>query len=169
MSAARSDPRWGEVSLFPPRRGVPWWGAVPLALGVTALGVFLDLERINRLGLVFQAAYFVGCLAAVAWVQRRGLFGPMVQPPLILAVAVPGVVLASSGAPDSGGLTAKALAVATPLINGFPTMAITTGATLAIGFLRLAVQRPPRAPARRSEESAASQSGTRGSNRPTPQ
>jgi hypothetical protein len=106
---------------------LPWWAAVLCALGFTATGAFADIERLNRLGIVFQACYFLGCLLAVVVVQRKGLFGPMVQPPLILAVAVPGVVLA----------------VGTPLIDGFPPMAITTGFTLAIGIFRLIIQRRP--------------------------
>ncbi|MDQ3760402.1 MAG: hypothetical protein M3460_01460 [Actinomycetota bacterium] len=129
---------------MPDRRGMPWWAAVLCALGLTAVGVFADLERINRLGIIFQACYFLGCLLAVAVVQRKGLFGPMVQPPLILTVTVPGVVLASGPPPSGGGFVATALAIGTPLINGFPTMAITTGFTIAIGLLRLAIQRRPR-------------------------
>lgn len=112
-------------------------------MGLTALGVFVDIERLNRLGIVFQACYFLGCLLAVVVVQRKGLFGPMVQPPLILAVAVPGVVLAIGSLPAGGGLVAAALTVGTPLINGFPTMAITTGVVLAIGAFRLVTQRRP--------------------------
>jgi hypothetical protein len=42
-------------------------------------------------------------------------------------------------------MIATALAVGTPLINGFPTMAITTGFTLVIGTLRLITQRRPSA------------------------
>ncbi|MGH3990185.1 MAG: DUF6542 domain-containing protein, partial [Pseudonocardiaceae bacterium] len=73
----------------------------------------------------------------------KGLFGPLVQPPLILAVAVPGVVLAIGSLPTGGGVVAAALTVGTPLINGFPTMAITTGVVLAIGVFRLVTQRRP--------------------------
>ena len=114
-------------------------------MGLTAIGVFIDIERLNRLGIVFQACYFLGCMLAVVVVQRKGLFGPMVQPPLILAMAVPGVVLAAGSLPTGGGIVATALAVGTPLINGFPTMAITTGLVLAIGAFRLITQRQPTA------------------------
>jgi len=129
--------------LLPDRSGVPWWAAVLCALGLAAAGAFVDIERLNRLGIVFQVCYFLGCLLAVVVVQRKGLFGPMVQPPLILAVAVPGVVLVAGAHPTGGGMVATALAVGTPLIDGFPTMAITTGFTLAIGIFRLIVQRRP--------------------------
>jgi hypothetical protein len=40
-------------------------------------------------------------------------------------------------------MMATALAVGTPLINGFPTMAITTGLVLVIGAFRLVTQRRP--------------------------
>ena len=141
--AARRGLNWDERSLLPERVGVRWWAAICLALVLTAAGVFVDVQRLNRLGIVFQACYFLGCLLAVVLVQRKGLFGPMVQPPLILALAVPSVVLAAGSVPMDGGSTAAALAVATPLINGFPTMAVTTGVTLAIGVLRLVTQRRP--------------------------
>jgi len=134
---------WETASALGTVRGIQWWAAVLLALAFTGIGVFVDLERINRLGLIFQGAYFAGCVMAVLWVQRRGLFGPMVQPPLILALAVPGVVLAAGGTGAGDGLTAKALAVGTPLINGFPTMAITTGVTVLIGLIRIAKERAP--------------------------
>jgi hypothetical protein len=136
---------WDEYALLPDRTGLPWWAAVFCALALAATGVFADIERINRLGTVFQVCYFLGCLLAVVVVQRKGLLVPMVQPPLIMAVAVPGVILATGAPPKSGGVIATALTVGTPLINGFPAMAITTGCTLAIGILRLIVQRRPSA------------------------
>ncbi len=128
---------------MPGRIGLPWWAAVSCALFLTAIGVFVDLERLNRLGVVFQACYFLGCLLAVVVVQRKGLFGPMVQPPLILAVAVPGVVVAAGSQAAGEGTIATALAVGTPLINGFPTMVITTGFTVLVGTFRLVTQRRP--------------------------
>jgi hypothetical protein len=134
---------WETSSALSTVRGIPWWAAVLLALAFTGIGVFADLERINRLGLIFQISYVLGCVFAVLWVQRRGLFGPMVQPPLILVLAVPVVVLTTPAAGSGGGLTATALAVGTPLINSFPTMAITTGSTVLIGLIRIAMQRAP--------------------------
>jgi hypothetical protein len=142
-SATGRGLEWDERSLVPDRAGVPWWAAVLLALVLTTAGAFVDMERINRLGIVFQACYFIGCLLAVAVVQRRGLFGPMVQPPLILAGAVPGVVLLTGSIPQDGGTAAAALVVGTPLINGFPTMATTTIVTVIVGVFRLVTQRPP--------------------------
>ena len=134
---------WDERALLPDRPGLPWWAAVLCTLGIAAVGVFADMERLNRLGIVFQICYFLGCLLAVVVVQRKGLFAPMVQPPLVLAVAVPGVVLTVGPPPAGDGLIATALTIGTPLIDGFPTMAITTGITLAVGIFRLITQRRP--------------------------
>lgn len=168
---------WGEHSLLPDRPGLPWWVAVVVALVFTAVGAFADMERSNRLGIVFQVCYFLGCVLAVAAVQRKGLFGPMVQPPLILAGMVPLMVLLTGSLPKGGGTTAAALVVGTPLINGFPTMAITTLVTVGIGAYRLLTQRPlkdaaqaQRDPAERdqSETPKARQEPPRDRPRPTP-
>jgi hypothetical protein len=134
---------WDERALLPDSVGMPWWAAALCALGLAAIGAFADMERVNRLGMVFEVCYFLGCLLAVILVQRRSLFGPMVQPPLILAVTVPGVILAIGSRPSGASTVTTALTLGTPLINGFPAMAITTGLTLAIGGLRLITQRRP--------------------------
>jgi len=138
--------------LYPSLAGMPWWAAIALALGLTAAGALADVQRLDRLGILFQACYCLGCLLAVILVQRKGLFGPMVAPPLILATAVPGVVLLAGSLPAAAGTAATVLAVGTPLINGFPTMAITTGLTLAVGGLRLVTRRPVTGSQRRSAE-----------------
>jgi hypothetical protein len=129
-----------ERSLITTVLGIPPVAAVGLAFGFTALGVFVDLQRIGTVGAVFQVLYFTGCVLAMTWVRRRNLFAPIVQPPLLLAVAVPAIVLLGDG--SGGGSTL--LAVGAPLVNSFPTMAVTSGAVLALGLVRLVVQREPR-------------------------
>ncbi|MDT7592214.1 MAG: hypothetical protein QOH45_1745, partial [Pseudonocardiales bacterium] len=122
--------------------GLPGYAAIGIALGFTGLGVFIDLNRISGLGTIFKGCYFAGCVLAVCWVKRRALFGPMVQPPLLLAIAVPAVVLLSGeGGTGSSGLTDHLLSIGAPLLNGFPTMAVTTAFAVAIGLARYALQR----------------------------
>jgi hypothetical protein len=121
--------------------GIPPVAAVATAFGFTALGVFVDLQRVGTVGTVFQVLYFTGCVLAVVWVRRRSLFAPVVQPPLLLAAAVPVIVLLSGGANLGSGLTETLLAVGAPLVNSFPTMAVTTGVVLAVGLGRLVLQR----------------------------
>ena len=111
-------------------------------LGQRPFGQWPVGER-SLLNSVFQVLYGAGCVLAMTWVRRRNLFAPLVQPPLLLAVAVPAIVLMGDG--GTGGGSAL-LSVGAPLINSFPTMAITSGVVLALGVLRLVVQREPRAP-----------------------
>jgi hypothetical protein len=133
----------GERSLLGSVLGIPPAAAVGLAFGFTALGVFVDLQRIGTVGGVFQALYFSGCVLATTWVRRRSLFAPLVQPPLLLAVAVPAIALLAEGS-GGGDAGQTLLAVAAPLVNSFPTMAVTTAVVLALGVFRLVVQREPR-------------------------
>jgi hypothetical protein len=142
----RPADRWPveERSLLTSVLGIPPLAAVATAFGFTALGVFVDLQRVGTVGPIFQVLYFTGCLLAVVWVRRRGLFAPVVQPPLLLAAAVPVIVLLSGGANLGTGVTETLLAVGAPLINSFPTMAVTTGVVLAIGLGRLVLQREPK-------------------------
>jgi hypothetical protein len=122
--------------------GVPPVAAVGLGAALSALGVFVDLARIGSLGVVFTICYIAGCVLAVAWVRRNGLFGPMVQPPLLVAVAVPVVVLLAGSPKPGAGVAERLLVIGAPLVNAFPIMAWTTGIVVAIGVLRLIVQRP---------------------------
>lgn len=139
-----AEPAWDERPIVGTRRGLPWWGAVLLAFGLAAIAAWIDVQRQDSLGRIYQGAYVLGCLGAVALVRRRNLFGPMVQPPLVFAVtAVGAVVLNQPGSPFSAGLKQLLLSVALPLTSNFPTMAITTGAAVAIGLFRLWLQRDP--------------------------
>lgn len=135
--------RWPvpERSLIATVLGVSPVVAVAVAAGLTTLGVVVDLLRIGTLGTPFTICYLTGCVLAVAWVRRRGLFGPMVQPPLLLAVAVPVVVLLAGSPRPGTGISERLLTIGAPLVNSFPTMAWTTGAVLALGTGRLLVQR----------------------------
>lgn len=148
----RSDPEqasqvpWDERPIVTDRRGLPWWAAVLFAFGLTALAAVVDMQLQDKLGLLFKGCYFVGSVVGICAVQRKSLFGPMVQPPLILGITVPVVVLFASGLPESSDTLATALAIGTPLINGFPTMAITTAVTVLIGVARFYRERDPDRP-----------------------
>lgn len=136
--------RWpvADRSLLPTVLGVPPVAAVGLAAALTALGVFFELVHIGRLGVVFTVCHVVGCVLAVTWVRREGLFGPMVAPPLLVGVTVPVVVLLAGSPKPSAGLAERLLVIGAPLVNAFPIMAWTTGLVLTVGVLRLVEQRP---------------------------
>jgi hypothetical protein len=131
-----------DRSVLPTVLGVPPIAAVGLAAALTAIGVLVDLTRIGSLGSVFTICYISGCVLAVIWVRRTGLFGPMVQPPLLVAAAVPVVVLLA-GSPGPGqGVAEQLLVIGAPLVNAFPVMAWATGIVLVLGLLRIVLQRP---------------------------
>jgi hypothetical protein len=134
---------WDELPIYGTKRGMPWWGAVLLGFGLAILGAFVDQKLQGRLTVLFDVFYGGGAVIAVAWVQRKGLFGPMVQPPLVLAVTVPGVVMFASGVPSGSDTLGTLLKVGQPLIDGFPVMAITTALTVIIGFVRMYRERDP--------------------------
>jgi len=99
--------------------GLPWWAAILLPLVTTAAGAYADLTFNHGLGLPFQCAYAGGCVLAVLLVRRRNLFGPMVQPPLILLFAASPVAVLMSGTSLGSQLVSQALAFTVPLVNNF--------------------------------------------------
>jgi hypothetical protein len=130
----------GERSVVRTVRGLRWWGALALAAVLTVAGVAGDLLMSGELGVVFTACFAGGCILATAWARRDSLFAPLVQPPLLLAVAVPAVVVATGSLPRSGGTASALLAIGGPLVNGFPTLAITAAICLALGFIRSRIE-----------------------------
>jgi hypothetical protein len=136
--------RWpvADRSMLATVLGVRPIAAVGLAAALTAIGVLVDLTQTGNLGIVFTICHISGCVLAVIWVRRSGLFGPMVQPPLLVAAAVPAVVLLVGSPRPGQGVAERLLVIGAPLVNAFPVMAWATGAVLAVGMLRIVLQRP---------------------------
>jgi hypothetical protein len=150
---SRSEPedepfavRWNDRAMFGSFRGLPWWAAVAIAFVVAIVGTFVDVNSAEQtVGLVFAITFFVGCVGAVVFVERRSMFGPIVQPPLILAIVVPLLVMITQGMP-TGGLASIGLKLGKPLIDGFPAMALTTAFTVILGIVRVMTQKDPNRP-----------------------
>ncbi len=138
---------WNYRAIFGEFRGIPWWAAILCALLPAFIGAFIDINSSKTVGWTFNVVFFAGALAGILLVQRRSLFAPMVQPPLILAATVPTLVLLTGGV-AKGGLSAMALGLGKPLIDSFPVMAVTTGVTVALGILRIVLQKDPNRPTR---------------------
>ena len=130
-----------ERSLMATVLGVHPAAAVGVAAAFTAVGVAIDLLRVGTLSTAFTVCYLAGCVLATAWVRRSGLFWPMVAPPLLMAVAVPVVVLVAGTPRPGAGIAQRLLVIGAPLVNGFPMMAWTTGLVLVLGLFRLVTQR----------------------------
>jgi uncharacterized protein DUF6542 len=153
-----------ERSLMATVLGVNPAAAVGVAAGLTAIGVAIDLLRVGTLSTAFTVCYLTGCVLATAWVRRSGVFWPMVAPPLLMAIAVPVVVLVAGTPRPGAGVAARLLVIGAPLVNGFPMMAWTTGIVLALGALRLITQRVND----RRRGRAAARAGARTSTSPPP-
>ncbi|WP_026255831.1 DUF6542 domain-containing protein [Mycobacterium sp. 155] len=132
QSAVPADHR----SVYPKWPGLPWWGAVLLAVTATAIGFAFDAGSGDReLSTVFAVCYALGCLAAVLAVRQSGVFTAVIQPPLILFVAVPGSYFLFHGG-QLGGVKDVAINCGYPLIERFPLMLFTAAAVLLIGLAR---------------------------------
>ncbi len=138
---------WNYRAVFGEFKGIPWWAAILSSLVPAFIGAFIDINSSKTVGWTFIAVFFVGALAAILLVQRRSLFAPMVQPPLVLAATVPVLVLFTGGV-QKGGLANMALGLGKPLIDSFPVMAITTAVTVAVGILRMVIQKDPNRPSK---------------------
>jgi hypothetical protein len=122
-------------SIHPNVPGVPWWGAVMIAVTATAIGFAFDAGGGKELTHVFAALYAIGCIAAVLAVRQSGIFTAVVQPPMILFVSVPGAYFLFHGA-QVNGLKDVVINCLYPLIERFPLMLLTSGAVLLIGLAR---------------------------------
>lgn len=138
---------WNYRAIFGEFKGIPWWAAILAALVPAFIGAFIDINSSKTVGWTFNVVFFLGALAAILLVQRRSLFGPMVQPPLVLAITVPLLVLFTGGI-AKGGLTSMALGLGRPLIDSFPVMAVTTAVTVGLGILRIVLQKDPNRPSK---------------------
>jgi hypothetical protein len=122
-------------SVHPNVPGVPWWGAVMIAVTATAIGFAFDAGGGKELTHVFAALYVIGCLVAILMVRQSGIFTAIVQPPMILSVSVPGAYYLFHGAKVTG-LKDAVINCAYPLIERFPLMLVTAGVVLLIGLVR---------------------------------
>lgn len=121
-------------SIVPTIPGVPWWAAVLIAVGATALGYLFDAGH-KELTHTFASLYIAGCVAAVLAVRQAAVFTAVIQPPLILFCAVPGAYwLFHDGKVDK--FKDLLINCGYPLIERFPLMLGTAGVILLIGLIR---------------------------------
>ncbi|WP_018179133.1 DUF6542 domain-containing protein [Jongsikchunia kroppenstedtii] len=127
--------------MLPTTPGIPWWGAVLFAGGLTAVGAMIDTSGSTDLGGMFKFLFVVGVLGAVLLVRNRALFTAAAQPPLLMVV-IGGIALyfAQSGQHKSG-LKQIALQVVIPIAKMFPMMAWTFVLVVAIALGRYYLSR----------------------------
>ncbi|MGE0777395.1 DUF6542 domain-containing protein [Mycolicibacterium sp.] len=138
MSGLRARPAIpaDHRSAHPNLPGVPWWGAVLIAVVACAIGFAFDAgSGGGELTTVFAALYVIGCLAAVLAVRRAGLFTAVIQPPLLLFVLVPSAYFLMHSS-DISGVKDILINCGYPLIQRFPLMFFTSAAVLLVGLAR---------------------------------
>jgi hypothetical protein len=103
---------------------------------MTAVGFAFNAGSGDKdLSMVFAAAYALGCIFAVLAVRQTGIFTAVIQPPLILFVAVPTSYFLLHGAQFTG-IKDTLINFGYPLIERFPLMFFTSAAVLLIGLAR---------------------------------
>ncbi|MEV6214429.1 DUF6542 domain-containing protein [Nocardia sp. NPDC051833] len=137
-----------QRSILPSVPGIPAWGAILLAAGMTMVGFAIDAigGETYPTG-TFSALYVLGCVLAVCAVRFRGLFSTMVMPPLLLFVAVP-VACQLLGGRATTSIKDVLMNLVIPLVERFPTMMLATVLVLAIGGARIAIAKRTPATAR---------------------
>ncbi len=115
---------------------MPWWAALLIAVGATAIGFAIDAGSGHKeLTHVFASFYVAGCVAAVLAVRQEGVFTAVIQPPLILFCAVPAGYWLFH-ARKVGHLKDLLINCGYPLIERFPLMLGTAGGVLLVGLIR---------------------------------
>ncbi|MCB0949393.1 MAG: hypothetical protein KDB44_08960 [Mycobacterium sp.] len=138
MSGQRAQPAIpaDHRSAHPNFPGVPWWGAVLIAVVSATLGFAFNAGSGGKeLTGVFSALYALGCLGAVLAVRQAAVFTAVIQPPLILFVMVPGAYYLMHSS-DIHGIKDVLINCGYPLIERFPLMFFTSAAVLLIGVAR---------------------------------
>ena len=115
---------------------MPWWGAIVIAVACIFAGFAIDAgSGHGELTSIFAVLYVMGCIGAVLAVRQSGIFTAVVQPPLILFVAVPTAYYLFHRN-EIVGLKDILINCGYPLIERFLLMFTTTVVVLLIGMAR---------------------------------
>lgn len=107
-----------------------------IAVAATVFGVAIEAGTGHReLGMIFAVCYALGCIGAVLAVRQSAIFTAVIQPPLLLFVAVPLAYFLFHGE-ELSGLKGFLITCGYPLIERFPLMLFTAATVLAIGLAR---------------------------------
>ncbi|BBY31396.1 hypothetical protein GCM10023114_35520 [Mycolicibacterium sediminis] len=102
----------------------------------TAIGFAYDAGSGGKtLSAAFTVCYVTGCILAVLAVRQSGLFTAVIQPALILFVAVPTAFFLFHGS-EINGVKDILINCGYPLIERFPLMFFTAATVLVIGVAR---------------------------------
>jgi hypothetical protein len=116
-------------------RGLPWWGALLVLIGVAVVGGLIDkLASIDNQG-GFNIGMVVASIVAILMVKRSHMFPVVIAPPIVYSAAALGeLYLRSSG---SNRRQVLIDAASNYLVYGFPAIAASSAAVLIIAGVRL--------------------------------
>jgi len=107
-----------------------------VAATAAAIGFAFDAgSGAKELSAAFAVCYITGCVLAVLAVRQSGLFSAVIQPPLILFVAVPAAYFVFHGSTITS-IKDTLINCGYPLIERFPLMFFTSATVLVIGAVR---------------------------------
>ena len=119
----------------PKERGLPWWAALALLIGIAVLGGLVDTIGTTAARGGFNIGIVVASVVAIVVVRRSHMFPIVIAPPIVYTLAaVFQLYLRSSGLHDKKVIYDAA---SNYLVYGFPAIAGATAAVLIIAGFRL--------------------------------
>lgn len=112
--------------------GIPSWGAVLVALILTALGATVDGLVSGTPSWGFRIGFVAGVALAAVLVRRGSIFTALVQPPLVMVV----VIFLALRLMASERMTLTLIKV----VNTFPTMVVGTAVAVVLCVVRIVAQ-----------------------------
>lgn len=126
-----------------------------IAVSATLVGVAIEAGAGHQeLGATFAAFFALGCIGAALAVRHSSIFTTVVQPPLLLFMAVPLAYFLFHSA-ELSGLKDILITCGYPLIERFPLMLFTSAAALLVGMSRWFLATSPTGDATAAETAAA--------------
>jgi hypothetical protein len=128
-----------RASVRAPERGLPWWGALLVLIGIAAVGGIIDTLGSIQVRGGFNIGIVVASVVAILVVKRSHMFPIVIAPPIVYSgAALFQLYLRSSGLNDRRVILDAA---ANYLVYGFPAIAAATAAVLIIAGVRMITRR----------------------------
>jgi hypothetical protein len=127
-----SRPTLANASAIRTIAGIPSWGAVLVAVILTALGATVDGVVSGTPTWGFRIGFVAGVALAAVLVRRASIFTALVQPPLVMVV----VIFVALRLMASERMTITLIKV----VNTFPTMVVGTAVAVVLCVIRIFAQ-----------------------------